>query len=220
MARTRPAGRRRLKTAALFLLAVLSAAPARARPPEAGVYPLDQWSDEVLSDIPEDLPKTSIILHHTAALVKDSDKRLAGQASWDAAVAHARGAQRLHKNIRGWKEIGYHYIIDWEGRIFEGRPVDRLGAHVEKHNTGSIGVVLLGDLTRQRLTRKQSDSLRLLLNTLMTRFHIDPKDISGHYQMKYTVCPGTYLNNIWDKDASPIDFIQMKPRPGLKTQRP
>lgn len=166
----------------------------------------------MLGDIPEDLPKKRIVLHHTASFVKDSVKRLEGQASWEATVAHARGAQRLHKNIRGWKEIGYHYIIDWEGRILEGRPVDRLGAHVEKHNTGSIGIVLLGDLTKQRLTAKQSAALRGLLNDLMTRYGIASQDISGHHQMKYTVCPGTYLNNIWDETAAPLDFIQMKPR--------
>lgn len=196
-----------------MVLAALAALPARAAGPEATVYPLEQWNDEVLGDLPEDLPKTRIVLHHTAALVKDSDKRLTGQASWEAAVTHVRKAQRLHKHIRGWSEIGYHYIIDWEGRILEGRPVDRLGAHVEKHNTGSIGVVLLGDLTRQRLTAAQAAALRGLLKTLMARYDIAPKDISGHYQMKYTVCPGTYLNNLWDEGAAPLDYIQMKPRP-------
>lgn len=189
----------------------MCAAPALAGP-DAAVYPLEQWSDQALGDLPEDLPKTRIVLHHTASFVKDSVKRLTGQESWEAAVAHARGAQRLHKNIRGWKEIGYHYIIDWEGRILEGRPLDRLGAHVEKHNTGSIGIVLLGDLTRQRLTVKQSAALRGLLKDLMTRYDISSKDISGHHQMKYTVCPGTYLNNIWDETAAPLDFIQMKSR--------
>ncbi len=208
MARAGPPGRRRLKPLALVLLSAALALPASA----SDVYPLEQWSAEVLGELPDDMPKTRIVLHHTAALVKDSDKRLTGRASWDAAAAHARSAQRLHKHIRGWQEIGYHYLIDWEGRVLEGRPLEKLGAHVEKHNTGSIGIVLMGDLTRQRLTAKQAAALRALMNELMSRFRIAPKDISGHYQMKYTVCPGTYLNNIWDESAAPLEFIQMKPR--------
>ena len=31
---------------------------------------------------------------------------------------------------RGWSDIGYHYIIDLEGNLHEGRPVERQGAHV------------------------------------------------------------------------------------------
>ena len=145
--------------------------------------------------------------------MRDADKRLTGDASWRAAVQHARDAQSLHKNIRGWKDVGYHYMIDWEGRILEGRPLDYLGAHVEKHNTGSVGIVLMGDFTRQRRTDKQITSLRSLINWLIARSEISAKDISGHYQMKSTICPGIYLNNVWDETAEPIDPVQLKPRP-------
>ena len=106
-------------------------------------------------------------------------------------------------------------MIDWRGRILEGRPVDRLGAHTEKRNTGSIGVVLMGNLSRQRATDAQIASLRTLLNWLMYKHEIKPDQITGHYQMKHTTCPGTYLNNVWKKDESAVSFVQIggAPRP-------
>lgn len=181
--------------------------------PQPGIHARSEWSEVPLGDIALDPVKTRIVIHHTAYFVSGADKRLTGDASWRAAIQHARTAQSLHKNIRGWKDIGYHYMIDWEGRILEGRPLDLLGAHVEKHNTGSIGIVLMGDFTRQRRTDKQIASLRALLKWLMAVQGLSPKDISGHYQMKHSICPGTYLNNVWDEDVEPIDPVQIAPRP-------
>lgn len=45
---------------------------------------------------------------------------------------------------RGWKDIGYHYVVYLDGSIHEGRDVDMIGAHVENHNANSIGVVYVG----------------------------------------------------------------------------
>jgi hypothetical protein len=199
---------------ALLLLGLLAAPSARGAETAAlRVYARGEWTRMPLGDIAPDPVKTRIVIHHTAAFVSDASKRLTGGASWNASVKHARAARTFHKSIRGWKDIGYHYIIDWEGRILEGRPIDLLGAHVEKHNTGSIGIVLMGDFTRQRRTDRQIAGLRALLKKLMADYDIAPKDITGHYQMKYTICPGTYLNNAWDEAAEPIDPIQIKPRP-------
>ena len=201
-------------SAALSLLVLFGCAALRAGDvPPPRIYPRSSWTRVPVGDEPQDPEKTRIVLHHTADFVTDAQKRLTGRASWLAAVAHARRALSFHKHIRGWKDVGYHYIIDWEGRILEGRPIELLGAHVEKHNTGSIGVVLMGDLSRQRPTAKQVASLKALLAYLMDEYHIPPSQISGHYQMKYTICPGTYLNNLWDPDAKPLDYTQIGPRP-------
>lgn len=201
--------------ALLVIGALLSATSARAGDvPPPRIYPRSSWTRvEVSPDIPEDPEKTRIVLHHTADYVSDAQKALTGRASWDAAVSHARRALAFHKHIRGWKDIGYHYIIDWEGRILEGRPVELLGAHVEHYNKGAIGIVLMGDLSRQRPTDKQVASLKELLAYLMDQYHIKPDRIAGHYQMKRTICPGTYLNNLWDPNAKPVEFTQLMPRP-------
>ena len=52
-----------------------------------------------------------------------------------------------HKK-KGWSDIGYHYVIDTQGKRFTGRDVDLIGAHCAAggHNTYSIGVAYVGGL--------------------------------------------------------------------------
>ena len=46
----------------------------------------------------------------------------------------------------GWKDIGYHYVVDLDGTIEAGRPIDQVGAHCKNHNNNTIGVVYVGGL--------------------------------------------------------------------------
>lgn len=196
----------------VFLWAPLALAAAIAPPPEPKIYRRQAWRSEKLGDIPLDLPKNRIVVHHTAFYVSDKVKRLTGPASWRAVRDHARRVQFLHRHIRGWSDIGYHYLVDWEGRILEGRPVDRLGAHVENNNRGSIGVVLMGNFSKQRPTKKQAEGLKTLLAWLRSSFDMPAKEIRGHYAHKFTACPGTSLANIWDPNASALTYIQINPK--------
>ena len=51
---------------------------------------------------------------------------------------------------RGWSDIGYHFVIDLQGELHEGRPVERTGAHVKGHNFDSIGVCYIGGVEAER----------------------------------------------------------------------
>ena len=62
-----------------------------------------------------------------------------------------RAIQRWHL-ARGWATIGYHFVVSPSGRIFRGRPVDRLGAHVLGHNAGTVGICLMGNFETERPT--------------------------------------------------------------------
>ncbi len=66
-----------------------------------------------------------------------------------------REIQRWHFE-RGWATVGYHFVVSPSGRIFHGRPVDRLGAHVLGHNLGTVGISLMGhfDLERPAARRR------------------------------------------------------------------
>jgi N-acetylmuramoyl-L-alanine amidase/Domain of unknown function (DUF4280) len=55
--------------------------------------------------------------------------------------------QKEHMNQMDKADIGYHFAVDKDGKIYEGRPINVKGAHVDKANTGKIGIVLLGDLS-------------------------------------------------------------------------
>ena len=50
---------------------------------------------------------------------------------------------RMHR-AKGWKCIGYHYVVYRDGSVHAGRPVSEVGAHVYGHNANSIGVAYVG----------------------------------------------------------------------------
>jgi len=105
-----------------------------------------------------------------------------------------------HKYLRGFDDIGYHYVIGAgvlteDGKVYEGRDVELVGAHAKGSNSDSIGVVLIGDLNKNSATRKQFESLVDLLAENCRRYGIYAGDIYGHKEVSNdTSCPGRYLN--------------------------
>ena len=96
---------------------------------------------------------------------------------------------------RGFNDIGYHWIIDRDGAIVKGRDESTPGAHVEGHNTGSIGVSLIGghgsnesDPFDKHFTSDQALALRNLINEIKHRTPI--KHIRGHNEVSAKACPG------------------------------
>lgn len=59
--------------------------------------------------------------------------------------ASIRSIQDHHINGRGWLDIGYNFLIDQKGTIFEGRGWTKVGAHAEGHNISDIGIAFIGD---------------------------------------------------------------------------
>ena len=55
----------------------------------------------------------------------------------------AEDIRRWHKQ-RGFNDIGYHYVIDLDGTIEQGRPIEQAGAHCTGHNRNSIGICYIG----------------------------------------------------------------------------
>lgn len=82
---------------------------------------------------------------------------------------------RMHK-ARGWKGIGYHFVVYRDGSVHVGRPVAEVGAHVYGHNANSIGVVYVGGLTadgkksKDTRTPEQKRALVGLLKKLRQQF--------------------------------------------------
>jgi hypothetical protein len=102
---------------------------------------------------------------------------------------------RWHVKDRGWRTIGYHYLIDRNGTVATGRPVEQVGAHVQGHNTGTIGVCLIGghgssetDQFAEHFTPAQDKALRHLLADLQHRYKIGK--VTGHNSYAAKACPG------------------------------
>ena len=96
---------------------------------------------------------------------------------------------------RGWSDIGYHFLIDRNGKTCPGRPLERVGAHVVGRNTGTIGICLFGghgsaatDRFPDHYTPAQEDALRTLIADLRQNHAID--QVTGHNQYAAKACPG------------------------------
>lgn len=103
----------------------------------------------------------------------------------------AKDIDKWHKQ-RGWKGIGYHYVIDLDGTIEKGRPENEIGAHTVGHNRYSIGVVYVGGLDKNgkpkdTRTEEQKESLLEILRQLLSKY---PKaTIHGHNEFAKKACP-------------------------------
>ena len=150
------------------------------------------------------------IVHHTAS---------SNTYSRDDAAAAMRGIYYFHTHTNQWCDIGYNFVVDRYGQVFEGRAggIDRavIGAHAGGFNTGSTGVALLGSFQDSALPVDTYSSLVSLLSWKLS-LHDVPADgtvtvtsagssrypagtqvtlptISGHRDVSSTLCPGDLL---------------------------
>lgn len=154
-------------------------------------------------------PFQTITVHHTDTPNGDPDP-----------AATVRAIYQFHAVTNDWGDIGYHFLIDEKGRIYEGRysGADGIPAHdaagklvtafhVGGFNSGNLGIALLGTLVDQGPTDAARTALTRLTRAL-TRLHgVDPKaqatytnpvngtkkdvpEISGHRDWMETDCPG------------------------------
>lgn len=101
--------------------------------------------------------------------------------------------RKIHK-AKGWKDIGYNYVIYRDGSIHEGRDVDIAGAHAKNHNAHSIGVVYIGgcpkgDTHKNKDTRTPEQKVALLDILKRLRKLYPTAKILGHKDVNATGCP-------------------------------
>ncbi|MCC7147426.1 MAG: N-acetylmuramoyl-L-alanine amidase [Phycisphaeraceae bacterium] len=94
---------------------------------------------------------------------------------------------------RGWADIGYHFVIDRGGRIWEGRSTNYQGAHVSENNEHNLGVMMLGNFELQQPSAQQMATLRQVLRTMMARYNVPVSRVYTHRELKPTTCPGRSL---------------------------
>ncbi|MCX6824708.1 MAG: N-acetylmuramoyl-L-alanine amidase [candidate division SR1 bacterium] len=158
--------------------------------------------------------KSKIVIHHTA---DDNSVLLTGGTG--AAIIEMQNIYKYHALTRGWGDVGYNFVIDPFGNIYEGRAGGEgvVGAHAAWNNTPSIGISMMGNFNVNVPTDAALKSLVKLVTALAKKYHIDPKatttyfkkydqvpylktytnyDIAGHEDAGITSCPGTNLYNL------------------------
>jgi hypothetical protein len=139
-----------------------------------------------------------IAVHHTA-------QKITGDLR--SPVERMRALYAFHANSRGWGDIGYHYLIDEEGTIYEGRSGGEnvVGGHVYCGNVGTLGVALMGNFDEEQPTQVQVHALQWLLKDLASTYDIplnrntyfhgkNMKTIVRHKDLISTECPGHYMS--------------------------
>lgn len=123
-----------------------------------------------------------IIIHHSAISRKKNENQ------FDAIV-------KYHKSL-GWGNIGYHRVIEPNGRIRQGRAFNEIGAHCKEQgmNYQSLGICLTGNFDTESPTDRQIYSLRDELLFLTKKYKIIPARILFHRDLaNYKSCPGLNL---------------------------
>ncbi len=149
-------------------------------------------------------------VHHTAGT---------NDYSRSEAPAVVRGIQLYHVKSNGWNDVGYNFLVDRFGTIYEGRygGVDRnvVGAHALGFNTGSVGIALLGTYGTTKPPSAAQDAIARLIAWRLDVAHVDPigtatlvsagsekypsgaevelRSVSGHRDTGATQCPGNAL---------------------------
>ncbi len=100
--------------------------------------------------------------------------------------------KRWHTEERGWSDIGYHWVVELDGSINEGRSEDINGAHCRGHNSDSVGICYVGGSDsegnpKDTRTEEQRDALVTLIKEILDR-HPDA-EVFGHRDFSTKACP-------------------------------
>lgn len=209
----------------IFALSVFcsqfSSASIESNPDVPEIISRKTWgADESLMTWPVEYAKVEkIIIHHTAStkLVADTD----GSGQYKSMVNNIYKYHTSSKtwvdqngtNYTGFGDIGYNYLIDPEGNIYEGRKGGNgsVGGHASGFNTGSVGISIIGNYqdgsagqTNTELNPKVDAALAKLVGWIAANNGIDLNDESsfggktidgvvGHKDVAATQCPGNII---------------------------
>ncbi len=120
----------------------------------------------------------TVVIHHSASLLAANEMMVDIQAA--------------HMDVNGWADIAYHFGIDKDGLIYDGREIGARGASVAGFNTGSIGIVVMGNFEQENPLAVQMASLQALVNALASTYSLTHLAEHGEFNPE-SVCPGIHL---------------------------
>jgi N-acetylmuramoyl-L-alanine amidase len=123
--------------------------------------------------------KIDKIFIHCSATPEGRDIKMETIKSW-----HVKG--------RGWRDIGYHFVIELDGMLRPGRRMEQMGAGVKGHNEHSIHVCYVGGLDKNKKAKDtRTEAQRETLNTIIGGLLKEYPDASvhGHNEFAKKACP-------------------------------
>ncbi len=191
---------------------LLQRAPINVPPPV--IIPRSAWgADETLRTADRTFaPIQKLIVHHSATPLSVDP------------TADIRNIYKFHIEGRDWADIAYNFVVDQSGRIYEGRwardyaegephtgespdGLGVVGAHTLNYNTGSCGIVLLGDFSKAAPSDASLTAAMRVLSWKAGQKGIDVSaadqftnfsgqtsafpNVTGHRDLGVTECPGS-----------------------------
>lgn len=115
-----------------------------------------------------------LIIHHTGVPASVGAEVIAG----------------YHVTDLNWPGIGYHFVIDAEGRIQQTNPLTAVSFHARQFNTSGVGIALLGNFTNAVPPTAQLEAAALLCAWLGRELNLSMDAIKGHRELVAVTCPG------------------------------
>lgn len=168
------------------------------------------------------MPRTinTIVIHCSAT---PSGQWLGGKAPGAPGYRTAVQVIEAWHRERGFSSIGYHYVVDLDGKVWRGRPEDQAGAHVAGFNAASLGICMVGGAEREgRYTPEQWQALATLVRDISTRLRLPLSSaaIRGHRDLSPDLNKdGKVTPNEWLKTCPGFDVSAWLTRGLIPEQR-
>jgi len=158
---------------------------SQALAPSSLVHPRSDWGARPPACSSGSHSPAKITVHHTATPLPDSL----------SPTARLRQIQAYHIDSNGWCDIGYHFLVDWNGALWQGRNETVIGAHVANNNTNNVGISFMGTYNSKEPTSSQLSHVANLMAWLHGRYGIplNRTYIKGHREYRGNAagdCPG------------------------------
>ncbi|MCF4120120.1 peptidoglycan recognition protein [Antribacter sp. KLBMP9083] len=167
-------------------------------------YNREQWGadESIMTWRPAQGDIKGGVIHHTAGTNDYTPQDV---------PAILRGIYTYHAQTRDWGDIGYNFLVDKYGNIWEGRAggieLETIGAHASGYNRNTVGVSVMGNTSTATVTNEAVDAVVRLLAWKLSLHGVDAAatttlngntlpTIFGHRDVASTSCPG---NTLWSR---------------------
>jgi hypothetical protein len=144
------------------------------------------WGARARSCGPRHTPNR-LTIHHTVTPNNDSMSM----------PARMRQIQNYHINTQGWCDIGYHFLIGQDGKVYQGRMENIVGAHAASANTNNVGISFIGTFTSRAPSDAMLNAAARIMKAMSRTYGIslNRDKVKGHRQVgtTSTACPGQAL---------------------------
>jgi len=153
-------------------------------PEELGIVTREDWGSVDLPDTMKQHKLDRITIHHSGVEFTEDEN----------VIEYLRNLQSWSRSEKKWIDSPYHYLIDLDGKIYEGRKLKYPGdTNTTYDPTGHLLINVIGNYEIQKISKQQLDKIADLIAYFIKEFDLKIDSIKGHKDYADTACPGKDL---------------------------